>query len=436
MLVVQATYLADYYATCTTDASVSILSPFQAFMVWRLASRFPPIMEEGFVSTPPLSPTELIPNQQFQSTYQDDYVGTQQGKHQQISKWNVCSFKCFQPPYFLPPFPPQATCLPWGGTWRLTLPVAGWRSLPTAFPPPWGRPTRRLGRALTSRGTPPAMDAMSSLCSLPVGLFPLCTRIPCLWLKTTRRATMLSLAAGRGPVLPYICHQSTPMARVWRACLSQALVAVQRPEAGGRGSQEAQQSLGSSLSSSLQNGSLGGLAPCEFKLWWIRTVLSRVNNQVILSNFTLIMQCTHSHHAHTYIFTHLNAHTTVILHTQALLISTNFVHYAYATFTLHPMHTPTSYTTFNPMHTPPSHTSSTLHPMHTPTSYTTFTHHLQPNAYTNFIHHLHTPPSIQCIHQLHTPPSHTQCIRNLHTYFTHCIHQLHTPPFTIHTPTS
>ena len=48
-------------------------------MVWRLPSRFPPIMEELRAATAELKPEELIAQRQLKSTYQDDYTGMQQG---------------------------------------------------------------------------------------------------------------------------------------------------------------------------------------------------------------------------------------------------------------------------------------------------------------------------------------------------------------------
>ena len=48
-------------------------------MVWRLPSRFPPLMNEGLSTTAQLNPEQLIANHKIKSTYQEDYTGIQQG---------------------------------------------------------------------------------------------------------------------------------------------------------------------------------------------------------------------------------------------------------------------------------------------------------------------------------------------------------------------
>lgn len=49
-------------------------------MVWRLSSRLPSLIEEVQASSAHLRPQELIVQQQLKSTYQDDYLGMQQGE--------------------------------------------------------------------------------------------------------------------------------------------------------------------------------------------------------------------------------------------------------------------------------------------------------------------------------------------------------------------
>ena len=55
---------------------VTISFFFQAFMVWRFSSRFPPLVEERQGSS---SPEILIARQQLKSTYQDDYYTRKRG---------------------------------------------------------------------------------------------------------------------------------------------------------------------------------------------------------------------------------------------------------------------------------------------------------------------------------------------------------------------
>lgn len=52
----------------------------QAFMVWRLPSRFPPLIEDHTLSYANSEVEDVLKAQGLKSTYQDDYTGLQQGE--------------------------------------------------------------------------------------------------------------------------------------------------------------------------------------------------------------------------------------------------------------------------------------------------------------------------------------------------------------------
>ena len=79
-------YSDEHWSHCTCASNtcqgyiISVTSDnfifFQAFMVWRFSSRFPPLVEERQGSS---SPEILIARQQLKSTYQDDYYTRKRG---------------------------------------------------------------------------------------------------------------------------------------------------------------------------------------------------------------------------------------------------------------------------------------------------------------------------------------------------------------------